>query len=656
MVALLLGVPQYGFPAAMGAIASGFASQQGVYRTRAAAMLWTAGAMALSAFVGALAGHSLIALVVVTTLWGYAYGIIASLGPAATTIGINSVIALIVFGHLPTDVGLAANSAVLVFAGGVVQTFLLVSVWPLRRFSAERHALAAAARNLALYARDIAAGREVLPSSQPLATVRQTLSDPQPFARRGDVAAFQSLLDELQRIRGSLAALATDRALTSDTNPIDELALGAAAILVEVADALDAAREPVDSGGDWPRINSAEQRLEAMTTAAAHVRSEAHALAGQLRSAWRLATFPADSPITTSFEQRSLISFRLPALDDTIATLRANLAQNSPFGRLAPRVAATLALATILGGILPTQHGYWIAMTAVILLRPDFSQTFLRSIGRIGGTIVGAAFATVIAAHVRPGVETYSGLCIIFAGLGYYVFKANYAMFTVVITSYVAFALALVGQPEAMALRDRVLGTVVAGILALLAIFVWPTWEASRVRTALGDLVGAHRKYLRAVFAGYLDPSKYSAAEVAETQRTSWGLRANAEASVDRMLGDPKVTYAISPQCALGVLAASRRIGLGILSLNAHYDHTEHAARPAFKPFADALDGALAYAEEALRDAAPHSEAPHLREAFRATQTQIDPEQDPNAAMIFAVGDSLVDASNTLVELATAEE
>jgi hypothetical protein len=283
----------------MGAICSGFASQQGVYRTRASAMLYTAGAMALSAFVGALAGHSFLALIIVTMFWGYAYGIIASLGPAATTIGINSTIALIIFGHLPADVGVAALNGLLVFAGGLVQTFLLVSVWPLRRFSAERHALALAARNLAIYAIDIAAGREVLPSAQPLANVQQTLADPQPFARRGDVAAFQSLLDELQRIRGSLAALATDRALGGDTQAIDELIRSSAAILTEIADALDAAREPLDSGGEWPRIAAAEARLEALRSAAAHVRSEAHALSGQLRSTWRLATFPADAPVTT---------------------------------------------------------------------------------------------------------------------------------------------------------------------------------------------------------------------------------------------------------------------------------------------------------------------------------------------------------------------
>src|SRR5579872_3865315 len=101
VVSVALGAPASGFPSAMGALAAGFASQQGVYVTRAAAMMYTVAAMALSTFVGALAGHSLVVLVLLTALWGYAYGIIASLGPAATTVGINSVIALIVFSHYP---------------------------------------------------------------------------------------------------------------------------------------------------------------------------------------------------------------------------------------------------------------------------------------------------------------------------------------------------------------------------------------------------------------------------------------------------------------------------------------------------------------------------------------------------------------------------
>lgn len=607
--------------------------------------------MALSTFVGALAGHSLAVLVFVTALWGYAYGIIASLGPAATTVGINSVIALIIFSHLPADVPQATLYALLVLAGGLVQTFLLVIVWPLRRFSAERHALAAAARSLAQYARDLAGGAPGLPSPQPFATVGQTLADPQPFARRGDIAVFQSLHDELQRVRGSLAALATDRAYAADTRAIDELALGTAGLLTELADALDAAREPVDLRGEWLRVEATEARVEALAATEAHVRSEAHALAGQLRSVWRLATFPADVPIRTSLVRASTATFFLPRLDDTMETLRANFSQNSPYGRLAPRVAGTLALATILGGVLPTQHGYWIAMTAVILLRPDFTQTFLRSIGRIGGTLIGVAFSTAIAAHVRPGAETYVALCIFFAGLGYYVFKANYALFTVAITAYVAFVLALLGQPEAMALRDRVLGTVVAGILTGVAIFVWPTWEAERTPAALTDLIEAQRRYLRAVLAAYIDPARYDPRAIEEAQGSAWSLRANAEASVDRMLGDPPQTHAIAPQTALGVLAASRRIGLATLSLNAHFPHAQRMPRPGLEPFAQALDQTLAYVAALLREERPAPKAPHLREAFRNALNDLKAAKDPSADMVLAIGDSLVDAVNTSLEL-----
>src|SRR5579875_1839645 len=638
LVPFSLGRVAAGFPAAFGALAAGFASQQGVYRTRAAAMLWTASAMAFSTFIGGLAGHSLAALVAMTALWGYGYGIIASLGPAATTIGINSVLAMIIYGHFPTTPPEALLQGGLVLTGGLVQTFLIVIVWPLRRFTAERVSLAR--------------GEPGLPISAPLATVRQTLADPQPFARRGDIAIFQALVDELERIRNGLGALATDRIVASRTRGIDEFALGAAGILEEIASALLAAKEPVDTGNEWLRLRAAEDRLENLDETGAHVRSEVHAIAGQLRSAWRLATLPADVPVPSP--ARAVPTPALPRVADTIATLRANLTQRSPYGRLAPRVAGTLAVATILGGVLPTEHGYWIPMTAAILLRPDFSQTALRGIARVGGTLVGAAFATVITEHVRPGAETYVALAIFFAGAGYFVFKANYALFTVAITAYVAFALALLGQAPTEALRDRVLGTVVAGILTGIAVFVWPTWESARARTALADLLDAQRIYLGAVLRAYVNPAAYDAAAIARAQRTAWSLRTNAEASIDRMLGEPGRTHAIEPRRALGILAATRRVGLASLSLNGHYPHAAHIERPGLEPFAQALDAALTFAVRRLRADTESGGYPHLRESFRAAQKALEAAHDVNAEMLLSVGDTLVDAVNTAAELTGA--
>jgi uncharacterized membrane protein YccC len=647
-VAYAFGAPATGAAAATGAMCVGFASQQGVYRTRAAAMLLTAGAMAISTLVGVVAGGSLPTLVVVTAFWGYAYGIAASLGPAATTVGINSVIALVVFGHFQVPVHQAFGLAGLVLAGGLVQTFLLVSVWPLRRFSAERHALAGAARSLAAYARRLAhEGPEAAPAAQPFATVRQTLADPQPFAQRGDIAAFQALLNELERVRASLGGLATDRERATDATALDQLAIASAGILESLARALDAGREPEDPDDDWFMLSGAEEKLEAQSSSDAHVRSEAHALAGQLRSAWRIAAMPAELP--PSARAAAVQTFVYPSVADTIATLQANLALSSPYGRLAPRLAGTLAAATVLGGLLPTQHGYWIAMTATILLRPDFTTTFLRGVARVGGTLLGAALATAIAAHVRPGAETYVILCILFGGLGYAVFKANYGVFSVCITTYVVFALALAGQPEQTAVFDRVLATLVAAVLVGLAVLAWPTWEAGRARTALADLLDAQRRYARRVLEAYVDPRRYDAAAIANAQSKAWTQRTDAETSVDRMLGEPSRTRGIDGETALAILAASRRVGLAILSLSAHFPHAARVERSALSALVNALDDGFRCVVDAVREGTPCARYPHLRDVYRSGEKALP--KDADSAMLLSVLDALVDSVNTLAEL-----
>lgn len=613
-------------------------------------MLWTASAMAISTFVGGIAAYSLPALIAVTALWGFACGLIASLGPAATVVGINATIALVVFSHFKLGLHEIVGELLLVLAGGLVQTFLLVSVWPLRRFSVERHALAGVCGSLAAYARALAHGRLDVPEFGPIATVREALADPQPFASRGDVATFQALLDAAERIRASLAALATDRARESDPRPIDELVLAAAGLLESIATALDAGVEPFDRDAGWARFEEAEARIEAEATGnGGHVHHAAHALAGQLRAAWRLVDFPAVEDADAERGWKPPVTF--PRFEDTLATLRANLPVSSPFGRLAIRLAGTLAVATLIGGIIPSTHGYWIAMTAVILLKPDFTTTFVRGMGRIGGTLLGAVLATLIATHVHPGAATYVALCILFAGTGYLIFNANYALFTIAITSYVGFALALLGQPEESALVDRVVATLAAGALAGIAVVIWPTWESGRARTALAALLDANRRYVRLVLDAFADPARYDPQAIAAAQAVAWSSRAAAEASVDRMLGEPSRTHGIEAERALGVLAASRRVGLASLSLNAHFVHANHVVRPALDQLKNGLDDGLRCAIEALRENAECAAYPHLREVYRTLKDALTANGDRDAEMILFEADALVDSVNTVAGL-----
>ena len=132
-----------------------------------------------------------------------------ALGPAASFVGLQSAVGAIVaqgFTSTPAD---AVVRGVIVFSGGLVQTLLVVLVWPLRRYPAERAAVAAIYRSLAAYAAAIPSQETAPPEPNTLMAAGATLGDPQPFARAADLLAFRSLVDEAERLRASLAALAT---------------------------------------------------------------------------------------------------------------------------------------------------------------------------------------------------------------------------------------------------------------------------------------------------------------------------------------------------------------------------------------------------------------------------------------------------------------
>ena len=131
------------------------------------------------------------------------------------------------------------------------------------------------------------------------------------------------------------------------------------------------------------------------------------------------------------------------------------------------RAATVLAIAAALYRWLALPNGYWIPMTAAIVMKGTLRQTFQRGLARIVGTLAGAALATLIAAGLRPGPWILAALVVIFAGSCYLLIYVNYATFAVCLTSYVVFLLALAGLPESGLIAHRSLSTVLGGAVAL---------------------------------------------------------------------------------------------------------------------------------------------------------------------------------------------
>jgi len=167
------------------------------------------------------------------------------------------------------------------------------------------------------------------------------------------------------------------------------------------------------------------------------------------------------------------VSFRRPGLRRALRRLRPHVAPRSPAFRYAARLALTLGLAAGVTRTLGMRQWYWVPMTALLVLKPDLQQTLTRGFARIGGTLIGAAVATLVAATLRPSPPLLVALVLLSALLCYALLNVNYAVYAIVITAYVAFLLALVGLPELVVVRMRVVNTALGGLCAFLGHFLF---------------------------------------------------------------------------------------------------------------------------------------------------------------------------------------
>ncbi len=614
-VPLLLGLavaePLIGVFGAAGAVGVGFGSFQGAYRGRAAVMLLAATAMALSVSIGSLAGHSNTAAVSVAGIWAFTGGLLVALGHAASFVGLQAIVAVLVAGGYPSDLEGAAGRAALVFGGGLIQTFLVVVIWPLRRFTVERRSLAAVYRSLASYALTITARDVLPPEPHTFASTASPLADPHPFARSGQPFVFQALLDEAERIRASLAALAIRyrRLKEADQTGATVLIDISAQVLAEIAAALEEGREPREPPGFSRSLAGCVRRLSSGTPV--------EPLLGQIRAAWQTAGVLTDAPgyLAPRHEHIAGRRGRL-AIRDALITLGANLTTRSTACRHAIRLATILTLAAAVARVFELPRGYWLPLTIALVLKPDFHDTFAFSIARVAGTALGAAGATAIALLFAPGPVA---LIVLVLGCvwGAYGFRiANYGAASICITGYVVFLMTLAGIPEVTAATDRIIYTAIAGAVALCAYVAWPTWTATEARPAIGAMLEAQSGYLCALLTAYADASQPDLERLDEMRASARLARSNAEAIVERMLSEPRSRDGMRARTAVGMVGAIRRNALAGLSLRAGLERGFRGPVSGILEFASWAASSLLILANAARVGGTPPPLPRLRQSL----------------------------------------
>jgi len=501
--------------------------------------------MGLAVCVGWSAAPHTVLFVIVIVLWCAAAGMLWAVSSNAGQVAAAASALLVTAPPAAgTPPGVLAATALAV-AGGLSQA-VLVAAWPRQRWRTQRTALAAAYRGLARGARDLAADPQSPIDVEPLIALRESFTLTERQARRRP-PAFRGLYGLPERIALTLDAL---RGAAAAPGVQDTLS-AAADVLGAIADGGRSAPETADAALE--RLDAAVRIVPASATV------PAERLRAQLREAAALHFTHGAAP------RGQVAQLRRPGLVGSVrrgwSQVGAQLSADSPIMRHALRLGLSTGVAITLASVTGMAHGYWMALTLLMVLRPETAHTYTRCVARVLGNTAGVGLATAVTIFWHPSGLFAAVLAVAFLAVAYAVSGLGYVPLSAALAVAIVFLVDIGGGAEQAALGARLLATVLGGVLAVAAHVLLPDRSLIRLRQRAGELLKAEIDYAAVVIRSFAhelaDPDAALAAAWERALRarsafeaTSGSARADALATRRWLTSYRAALNAVTSACA----------------------------------------------------------------------------------------------------------
>lgn len=487
LVAVSWGPPGSATAVAGAGAVAGAAALQDRPRGRILRVLFVAALMGASALLGALTSAHSPVFIAAAGVWCFAAALAWALGGHAGLIASAAGALMVAAAPVAPTWASTLGTAGLAVGAGALQA-VVIAVWPPRRWRVQHDALTAAYRALAADASRLArrSGDGGLAHADSMIALRAVFTTATgPTTRHPADYRRWYLLPE--RIGTAL----TDVADAADSAGI---LTAAADTLTAVADHRRAAREAADAA--LRRLDDAVAVLPAADIAAGQ-RLSAHL---HEAAAMRLGDFVPSSPDALRVRRPDLRTSGRAA----VSHLRAEIDRHSPVFRHAVRLGAAVATACAAERYTAVGHGAWIALTVLIVLRPETAHTYTRCVGRTAGVAAGAVLASTVLLIARPGPMVTGVLAAVGVGAVYAAARYGYLAWAAAAGAAVTLIVAI-DRPIAVASPgDLVVGTLIGGALAVLAHVVFPDDALTRLAQRAGELLKTEIDYAATVIKVYL--------------------------------------------------------------------------------------------------------------------------------------------------------
>ena len=176
--------------------------------------------------------------------------------------------------------------------------------------------------------------------------------------------------------------------------------------------------------------------------------------------------------------------------------------------RHALRLTIAMVFAFIIGKTFEIQNAYWIMLSVLVILRPNYGLTKGRAKDRIIGTLIGATIAFGIVMLTQNAI-VFGVLAVVTLILAFSLIQQNYRWAATFITLNIVFVYSFIHPDALSVIQYRVIDTVIGGVIAFTAIYtLFPSWEVLNLKTVLLNAITKNSAYLKTTEQLYQNKEK----------------------------------------------------------------------------------------------------------------------------------------------------
>jgi len=568
------------------------------YRKLLRTLLFTTLLNAAAAAVAILVGANIIFAVSVTIIWVASVAMLGLLGHTGVMIAFVNSVAFVIMVALPEDINIS-RTVILFLAGGFWSMLFSLVAWPISPYRPVRKAVARCFVENATFLRNIASICTVeTPSNLSMGELkindiihrrfRKSIDDAYQMlanerkGRLGNNRVEDALISLLHGVAKDYRTMVTTMVWfknegknihISNTKSLSNLFLALADIHDEISNII---MHPCKPGNDLiDRISQLKEKyLNSNEKIIIGQSKEIHHILEQtlIRFELEVVTAQRQHPSHKKTEhnnyQESLIN---DAEVSFWKMLQNNLTFASPSFRHAIRIGVTSALAVLIAHLLNLPHGYWLPLTVVVIMAPDYGGSFLvRSLQRGVGTTLGGLFAAFLLLHIHDEMLILA-LLLIFTMLAISLLTINYALFVFFLTPLIVTMYSLSGKVGWQISYDRVLDTIIGIALTLIAGGVFfPFWERNVYANRFSNMLIVMAKYLDALLPK-LEDDKSQLSGFPELNREIELVAVAANSSFQQALNQPGFNTKLIPYI-MSFINSSNRFIRGIISIHEYLE------------------------------------------------------------------------------------